>query len=370
MKLQQLNRSVALALRVADAHKPCRPMIRLTDHKPPFASAPVRDPFPRTPPEKAGADPSRIADFLLALSREKEIGIESVMVAKDGYVVAEAAREYASFEIWKNVFSESKTLTSLAIGFLFDEGKLRLDEKITDIFSEKLQPLQKLGLGGLNLRHLLTMSSLADFNELQSMTTEEWVRGYFDAGLHGSPGSAFQYNSLNSFLLSAAVREKRGVGLFAYLDRKLFKPLGIENVYWEKSPDGVEKGGWGLYIRPEDVLKIVEMIRQNGVYRGKEILSRRWVEAMCRPAMRPEEKSGEFDYGLHIWVGRENGARLLNGMFGQNALTYPDTGYSIVAHASNADLFQQGPFFRICDEYFSKNAKSGEEAGEKTDLSD
>ncbi|MBO4406322.1 MAG: hypothetical protein J5849_01370, partial [Clostridia bacterium] len=98
--------------------------------------------------------------------------------------------------------------------------------------------------------------------------------------------------------------------------------------------------------------------------------SRRWVEAMCRPAMRPEEKSGEFDYGLRFWVGRESGARLLNGMFGQNALTYPDTGYSIVAHASNADLFQQGPFFRICDEYFSKNAKSREEAGEKTDLSD
>ncbi|MBR0143593.1 MAG: serine hydrolase [Clostridia bacterium] len=364
MKIQLLNRSVSLALRIADTRKPCEPAVRLPDKKPPFAASPVRSPFDRARPEEEQAVSGRMAEFLARLSGEKEIGAESVIVARNGRVVLEAAKEPASFDLWKNVFSESKTLTGLAVGFLFDEGKLRLDEKLIDIFPDKIQPLQKIGLAGLNLRHLLTMSSLADFNEFQSMASVEWVRDYFEDGLHGIPGSAFQYNSLNSFLLSAVVREKSGMGLFAYLERKLFKPLEIENVYWEKSPDGVEKGGWGLYIRPEDLLKIAELVRQNGVFRGKKLLSGRWVEAMCRPAIKPEEENGDFSYGLHIWVGNETGSRLFNGMFGQNAIVYPDTGFSVVLNASNADLFQQGPFFGLCDEYFAAKTLRAAEPGE------
>ncbi len=364
MKIQLLNRSVALALRIADTRKPCEPAVRLTDKKPPFVSSPVRAPFERVRPEKEKVLSGRMAEFLSRLSEEKEIGAESVIVARNGRIILEAAKEPASFDLWKNVFSESKTLTGLAVGFLFDEGKLRLDERLIDIFPDKIQPLQKIGLAGLNIRHLLTMTSLADFNEFQSMATTEWVRDYFEDGLHGIPGSGFQYNSLNSFLLSAVVREKTGTGLFSYLERKLFKPLEIENVFWEKSPDGVEKGGWGLYIRPEDLLKIVELIRENGTFRGKELLSSRWVEAMCRPAVKPAEDNGDFSYGFHIWAGDGTGSRLLNGMFGQNSIAYPDTGFSIVVNASNADLFQQGPFFGLCDEYFASQTLLAEKEGE------
>ena len=258
MKIQLLNRSVSLALRIADTRKPCEPAVRLPDRKPPFAASEIKAPFPRVSPEEENAVSGRVAEFLVRLFGEKEIGAESVIVSRNGRIIAEAAREPASFDLWKNVFSESKTLTGLAIGFLFDEGKVRPDERLIDIFPDKIQPLQKLGLAGLNLRHLLTMTSLADFNEFQSMASLEWVKDYFESGLHGIPGSSFQYNSLNSFLLAAVVREKTGMGLTAYLERKLFRPLGIENIYWEKSPDGVEKGGWGLYIRPEDLSRLLK----------------------------------------------------------------------------------------------------------------
>ena len=364
MKIQLLNRSVSLALRIADTRKPCEPAVRLPDRKPPFAASEIKAPFPRVSPEEENAVSGRVAEFLVRLFGEKEIGAESVIVSRNGRIIAEAAREPASFDLWKNVFSESKTLTGLAIGFLFDEGKVRPDERLIDIFPDKIQPLQKLGLAGLNLRHLLTMTSLADFNEFQSMASLEWVKDYFESGLHGIPGSSFQYNSLNSFLLAAVVREKTGMGLTAYLERKLFRPLGIENIYWEKSPDGVEKGGWGLYIRPEDLLKIAELVRGSGTFRGKELVSRRWVEAMCRPGVVPEEDNGPFSYGFHIWVGDETGSRLFNGMFGQNTIVYPDTGFSVVANASNADLFQQGPFFSLCDEYFSFRTLRACEPGE------
>ena len=356
MKLQHLNRSVVLALRLADARKPCEPMISFGDEKPPFSPSPVDAPFPRSDPETVGSDGAEIACFLEKLATDREIGAQSVMIARYGRVIAEAAREPYTLSLWKNAFSESKTLTALAIGFLFDEGKLRLDERLADIFPERIPALQKLVPPNLNLRHLLTMTSLANFNEIQSMTSDDWVRDYFDAGFHGAAGSAFQYNSLNSFMLSAVVKEKSGMGLSDYLERKLFRPLAIRNYCWEKSPDGVEKGGWGLYIRPEDLLKVGELLRENGLFRGERLLSERWMKAMCRPHATPTENTGDFRYGFHVWVGKQSGSRLINGMFGQNVIVYPETGYSVAVSASNPDLFQQGPFYALCDRFFSQNS--------------
>ena len=64
------------------------------------------------------------------------------------------------------------------------------------------------------------------------------------------------YNSMNSYILSAAVCKVTGMCLVDYLKPRLFDPLGIKDFYWEKCPDGIEKGGWGLYLLPEDMAKI------------------------------------------------------------------------------------------------------------------
>ena len=75
------------------------------------------------------------------------------------------------------------------------------------------------------------------------MTERDWVKGFFSGNFDGGK---FSYNSLNTYLLSVILTEKTGESLSDYLKPRLFDPLGISNYYWEKSPAGIDKGGWGL----------------------------------------------------------------------------------------------------------------------------
>ncbi|RAZ13912.1 hypothetical protein DK853_52400, partial [Klebsiella oxytoca] len=69
-------------------------------------------------------------------------------------------------------------------------------------------------------------------------------------------GTEFAYNSLNTYMLSAIVRRVTGKSLSGFLRERLFTPMGITDFHWETCPRGIEKGGWGLYIKPEDLAKL------------------------------------------------------------------------------------------------------------------
>ena len=91
------------------------------------------------------------------------------------------------------------------------------------------------------------------FAEAGSVTEEHWRRGFFDSASNNK--GEFAYNSMNSYMLAAIVCEITGMTLSEFLQPRLFEPLGIGDYFWEKCPDGIEKGGFGLYCRPEDMLK-------------------------------------------------------------------------------------------------------------------
>lgn len=61
---------------------------------------------------------------------------------------------------------------------------------------------------------------------------------------------------MNSFILSAIVTHITGETMFEYLSGKLFAPMGIRKVFWEVSPTGITKAGWGMFITQEDAAKL------------------------------------------------------------------------------------------------------------------
>jgi hypothetical protein len=198
------------------------------------------------------------------------------------------------------------------------------------------------------------MSSGVVFNETGSMTEEDWVKCFFESTLKFEPGKNFSYNSINSYMLSAIVRQISGQSLTEYLRERLFDPLGIKNIHWETCPRGIEKGGWGLYILPEDVAKIGMLYLLGGVWKGKRIISAEWLKASTQNIMKTSAELGGFDYGYHIWVGKSQPSFLFNGMFGQNVLGFFDTGILLVSNAGNDELFQQGAYYSIAEKYFGR----------------
>ena len=350
MSISDLNNALTLASRMMDTRQAIKPIYQDTSEKPPFRHSAVKQPFLRCRPEDAGVSSAKIADFLTEIAEDETLNMHSILILKDGRMIAEAEFADQSTSLWKYTFSACKSVTSLAIGFLYDEGLLLPEEKLSELFDDVISPLTRLAIRDLTVENLLTMTTGASFNEIMAMTDTDWVKGYFCGTF--LPGTFF-YNSLNTYILSAIVTKKTGLSLSDYLKPRLFDVLGIDNYYWERCPRGIEKGGWGLYMLPEDMAKIGWLVMQNGVWNGRRILSEEWIARATAPQADASLVSDLFDYGYQIWVGKEANAFLFNGMLGQNVLGFRDSGILLVSNGGNAEMFQTGNYFTLAHKYFA-----------------
>ena len=350
MDLTVLNNTLSLVRRIIDTRSSTKPIVDTVPDKPAFVREPVAAPFPRATPEEKGVPSALLEDYYRTLRDHRELDMHSVLVMRDGAVIAEADFGAYDRSVWHISFSQCKSVTGLAIGMLVDEGLLDIDEPVLKIFGSRAPILAQLTMKDLRVRHLLTMTSGVSFSEPGALTETDWVRAFFESKVSGSPGEKFSYNSLNTYMLSAIVHEITGMGLTEYLRPRLWEPLEISSVYWEKCPMGIEKGGWGLYLRPEDFMKIGQLVLNKGCWNGRQLVSESWVRAATSVQSIAPESCGDYNYGFQIWVGRKQHSFLFNGMFGQNLLCFPDTGLMVCATAGNDDMFQQSPFFQITQE--------------------
>ncbi len=351
MGINTLSSTITLLGRIFDTQKARKPIHPDTSMKPAYRPVPIHQPLPRVSPEEVGLDSEKIAAFLKELQDDETLNMQSVLILKNGKIVTEAIFGDTDPLIWKQMFSVSKSITALAIGILCDEGKLSLDTKLTDVFEHRLTPIAKLAVKELTVRHLLTMTTGATFNEATMLTERDWVKGFFTGTF--SPGE-FSYNSLNSYILSAIVQEKTGERLSEYLTPRLFAPLGIDEFYWETCPMGIDKGGWGLYMRPEDMAKIGVLVMQNGVWNQKQLISHAYLQMAAHTQTATKTVSKLYDYGYHIWTGKNHDSFLFNGMLGQNVLGFRESGVILVSNAGNDELFQSSNYFTAAERYFGE----------------
>lgn len=312
------------------------------------------EPMPRSTPKDEGVSESRIKEYISELGKSKYVKAHNVIIAKNGKIIAEKAFKPYSNECWHITYSMCKTITGMAIGMLVDDGLLKVEDYVCDIFKDKLPLLTNMRLKKLTVKNLLTMSSGVNFNEAGSVTDEDWFEGFFTSGVKFQPGKEFNYNSMNSYILSAIVKEKTGKGLTEFLKARLFEPLGMGKLFWEKSLQGIEKGGWGLYILPEDMCKLGQLILNKGKWGDKTILSEAWIENSTTKQIEVPESIGHYDYGYQLWVGSEPRCVLFNGMFGQNISVFPDIDTVVVVTAGNNDMFQTNEYFKITDKYIGR----------------
>lgn len=353
MGITTLNNTITLVNRILDTKQSTVPIIETKPQKPAFKASQIQQPFERVTPESQNIPSEKIEAFIKKIVQDKTVKLHNLMILRNGKVVCETSFGEQNLNTWKCTFSVCKSITSLAIGILIDEGKLQLDDKVIDLFPQYATPVNRLLNKGLTVRHLLTMTSTVLFNEAESMTETDWIKSFQSSITRGDVGKTFNYNSLNTYMLSAIVHEVTGDGLTEYLEERLFQLLGITNIFWEKCPNGIEKGGWGLYILPEDLAKIGQLVLQDGVWNGRQIVSKDWITQATTAHITVPEGYGSFNYGYQIWVGRDQNTFLFNGLFGQNVLGFRDSNILLVTNAGNDELFQQSNFFTYANECFA-----------------
>ena len=309
--------------------------------------------FVRATPESQGISSDLFAALLRELDASKDTEMHHFMALRHGKVICECNFAPYPKGMWHITHSMCKSITGMAIGMLIEEGKLKLDENIYDIFSDQMNALSKIFRPVITVENLLTMTSGVTFNESGIVSGNDWLGSFLNASVNGKPGTEFQYNSLNTYVLSAIVTKRTGETLTEYLTPRLFGPLGITKYYWETCPKGITKGGWGLFLCAEDMAKLGQLYLQKGKWNGQQLVSEYWIEIST--ARHLKTQNGTYGYGYQLWMEQRPGSFEYNGMLGQNVIIYPDMDMVLVTNAGNKEMFQDCLMLNIIRKYFPVN---------------
>lgn len=288
-------------------------------------------------PESVGVSTKAIAAFIEDMEGE---GIEchSLMVLREGKVAYEAYADPLGPDDPHIMYSVSKSFTATAIGFAVEEGLLTLETKILDIFPEYRPEKEDPFLEKLNVFHLLTMTAGKDVPTLSDKARDTWTDDFFTAKWAFEPGNFFRYVSENTFILSAAITKLTGLTLSEYLTPRLYEPLGFGRVpFWKKNGEGIDAGGWGMYLKTEELAKFTLCYQQGGVFEGKQVIPAHWAENAGKKqveSLQYEEISCIQGYGYGFWLNPVENSYRADGLFSQFGMVFADQGACLIMTAS------------------------------------
>lgn len=304
-----------------------------------LAAAPaVGADLPRSNPEAQGVSSPAVRAFVEAADKEID-SLHSFMLIRHGHVVAEGWWAPYAAESPHMLFSLSKSFTSTAVGIAAAEGKLSVDDPVLKFFPDDAPAVPSANLKAMRLSDLLRMST-GQQAEPARKSTEPWAKTFLAQPVPFKPGTHFLYNTSATYMLSGAVQKATGENLLDYLKPRLFDPLGIANPTWEKSPQGIATGGYGLSVRTEDIAKFGQLYLQKGKWNGKQLVSEAWVAAAtARQTSNGSNPKSDWDqgYGYQFWRCR-HGAYRGDGAFGQYCIVLPEQDAVIAITSGVRDM--------------------------------
>ena len=258
--------------------------------------------LPRSNPEAQGVSSSAILSFVEAADRNID-ALHSLMILRHGQVIAEGWWSPYGAESPHMLFSLSKSFTSTAIGLAIAEGRLSVDDEVLKFFPEDMPQEPNNNLKAMRVRDLLRMNTGQE-SEPPRPPAQSWKKAFLSHPVRFKPGTHFLYNTSATYMLAAIVEKTTGMSLLDYLKPRLFDPLGIENPTWEKSPEGINTGGYGLSIRTEDIARFGQLYLQKGKWQGKQLVPVAWVEeATSFQTSNGSNPKSDWDqgYGYQFW---------------------------------------------------------------------
>lgn len=294
--------------------------------------------LPRSTPESQGVSSTGILSFIEAADHQVN-SMHSFMLVRHGKVVAEAWWSPESADKPHVLWSLSKSFTSTAVGLAVADGKLSIDDPVLKFFPDETPAETSANLKAMRVRDLLTMST-GHQDEVNLKNETEWRRAFLAHTVPHKPGTHFKYNTPATYMQSAIVQKVTGQTVLDYLKPRLFEPLGIESPKWDASPEGVSLGGYGLYLRTEDIAKFGQLYLQKGKWNGKQIVPEEWVAlATAKQVSNGSDPLRDWDqgYGFQFWRCRHNAFRG-DGKDGQFCVVLPDQDAVLAITANTGDM--------------------------------
>ena len=282
-----------------------------------------------TTPEEQGMRSQNFADMMEVI-RKNHYSIDSVLIIRNGYLVLDAYFYPFSKGQKHPIHSCTKSIVSALTGIAIDKGYLKdVNQPVADFFSEKKIANFDEFKRSITLEHLLMMTTGMDCQDsylydwkgiLEMRKSGDWAQYVLDLPMASPPGKSFEYCNGASYLLSVIIHQTTKMKTLDFAKKYLFSPLGISEVEWESSPQGIDIGYAGMWLTPHDMAKIGWLYLNNGKWGQTQILPASWVDMSTHAHI--EANPGDY-YGYHWWVN-DDGSYAAIGYKGQFIFVAPE----------------------------------------------
>ena len=281
--------------------------------------------FERVKPEEVGVESGAVRALLREIQKE-DLNLHGIILMRHGKVFAEGYVDPYRGDLTHMLFSMTKPFMSAAIALCVQDGLLSVEDRLVDIFADKLTNTPCENMQKMRVKHVLTMST-GHTKQPSGMLEEgdDWVKAFMESYVQKEPGTQFLYNTCGSYMLSAIVSKVTGKPSIEFLRERLFEPMGFAPFWSEECPMVNSTGGYGLNVCLEDLAKFCTLFLQNGVWEGKQLIAKEWIDELsqyksCSPFGGTDWESG---YSYHFWLTRHEGMFRGDGAMGQHGVIMP-----------------------------------------------
>lgn len=264
-------------------------------------------------PEEQGIDSTLLTEMMERID-ESGIAIDSLLVARHGYLVFEEYPRQYDNESRHIIHSCTKSYTSALVGIAIEQGFINsTDDRLVDLLPNRTMVNLDARKEAITLEHLLTMTSGLEWDEWTHPYTSNlnshylmWTAGnqiqyILDQPMIADPGEVWTYNSGGSHLLGAIITEATGRTLLDFALENLFAPLGISqyDISWPRDNQGYYLASGGASMIPLDMLKFAYLYLNNGTWDGEQIVPSDWVQLSSETLIAFTDYSG---YSYQWWT--------------------------------------------------------------------
>lgn len=272
----------------------------------------MRDDWEVSTPEDQGLDPMLVAEMYYGAERMDRIF--SLLVVKDGYLVAEKYFNEGGIDQKTRIQSATKSFTSALAGIALEKGYIpKIDQRMLDYFPEIAEEITDPRKNEITIRQLLQMRAGYPWEESDPALWEGLLSGHYVPLIEGfpltaDPGTRFQYSNMSSNYVGIVLARATGKNLRSFAEESLFQPMGIEAGEWGTDADGHNNGCGDLFLSARDMARFGLLYLNGGEYRGSRILPADWVrDSLQTYTEHAWDNIGQFreiGYGYQWWSAR------------------------------------------------------------------
>jgi CubicO group peptidase (beta-lactamase class C family) len=295
-----------------------------------------------TSPSAQGVDASAIAAFVEAIEDDPRIEPHGLIIQRHGRRIAEGDWTPHTGDRSRLVYSLSKTFTGTALGLLLGEGKLSLDDLVSDHLPTLFDGVDER-TRRMRIRHIASMSTGHDretYLEALAIDRADPVRGFLQIPPDAEPGTLFAYNQPPVIALATILQNLAGERLSTYLRPRVLDPIGVGELRWAQLRPGIEMGFSGVYTNLDAVARLGQLYLDDGMCDGRRLLPAGWVadaSSVHIPNPQRDEPDWQQGYGFQLWMS-QHGYRG-DGAFGQYMVVLPEQD-AVVAMFSCTEQMQ------------------------------